>query len=233
MFEPKPVQSEKAYVQVVNQIRQYILDGKLKPGDKLPPERILADMFGTSRPPIREALSALEVMGYVESRTGYGTIVTEVPIESTSISQIAGQSSPYEVMEARLVLEPEITRMACLQAKQGDLDAMEEVLERLRIAEMASDYDSYNQCDADFHLAIAKATHNELLYRVGVLISLGMKEQLWKALKTTSLKIPENIRRYTKEHEEIYQCVKTKDSVRVIKVIYDHIKSVDKDVFGQ
>lgn len=231
MFEP--VQSQKAYIQVARQIRQSILDGRIKPGDKLPPERVLAEMFGTSRPPIREALSALEMMGLVESRTGYGTVVREVPIESISISQLANESSPYEIMEARLTIEPDITRAACEHATQEDIVALRDLVDRMKVAETAQDYDAYNQTDADFHLFIAKATHNDMLYKVGLAIYVGMKEKLWQALKTASLKVPENIRRYTEEHEIILDCITKGKADEVGRIIYNHIKSVDKDVFGQ
>ncbi len=230
MFEP--IQSQKAYVQVANQIRQYILDGKLKAGEKLPPERTLAEMFGTSRPPIREALSALEMIGLVESRTGYGTVVREVPAESIPLSGIAGESSPYEVMEARLTIEPEITRVACQRATSDDMATLRTILEKMDGAQASADYDLYNQADADYHLAIAKATHNDMLYKVGLAIYVGMREKLWQALKTSSLKVPENISRYTREHEAIYQCIVDRDANRIGPLVYDHIKSVDKDVFS-
>jgi len=230
MFEP--IQNQKAYLQVANQIRQYILEGKIKPGEKLPPERALAEMFGTSRPPIREALSALEMMGLVESRTGYGTIVKEVPTEAIPLNQIAGESSPYEVMEARLTIEPEITRAACQRATADDIEVLRQILAKLKKAQEDRDYDLYNQADADFHLAIAKATHNDMLYKVGLAISVGMREKLWQALKTSSLKVPANIERYTREHEAIYQCIVDRDAEKAGRLVYDHIKSVDKDVFS-
>jgi GntR family transcriptional repressor for pyruvate dehydrogenase complex len=68
MFEQ--VQSQKFYLQIVNQIRDLIAEGKLKKDDKLPPERALARQFGASRAVIREALSALEVLGIIECRRG-------------------------------------------------------------------------------------------------------------------------------------------------------------------
>lgn len=230
MFEP--VQNQKAYVQVANQLRQYIVDGKVKPGEKLPPERVLAEMFGTSRPPIREALSALEMMGLVESRTGYGTVVREMPAESKPIGSIAGESSPYEVMEARLTIEPEIARMACERATAEDIQAVKVVLDRMKEAQAATDYDAYNQADADFHLAVAKASHNDMLQKVGLVINVGMREKLWQALKRSSLKVPSNIERYTEEHAAIFQCIVDRNSDRIVKLVYDHISSVDADIFN-
>lgn len=230
MFEP--VQSQKAYLQVANQIRQYIMDGKLKPGDKLPPERTLAEMFGTSRPPIREALSALAMMGLVESKTGYGTIVKAVPAELTPISRVAGESSPYEILEARMTIEPEITRAACARANARDIKEIQSIIERMKVAQLENDYDSYNQADADFHLAIAKATHNDILYKVGLAIWAGMKQKLWQTLKTTSLEIPSRMERYTKEHEEIYKCIAQRKPDEAVTLVWQHIKSVETDVFS-
>lgn len=230
MFEP--IQNQKAYVQVASQLRRYILEGKLKPGDKLPPERVLAEQFGTSRPPIREALSALEMLGLVETRTGYGTVVKLIPQESMPISSVAGDSSPYDVLEARLSVEPAIARIACQRASEQDLQTIESILGQLKAAQAAQDYDAYNRVDADFHLALAKATHNEMLDKVGLVINVGMREKLWQTLKRSSLKIPSHIERYTNEHEAIFQSLMARNADLIERLVYDHIKSVDIDIFS-
>ena len=69
------VQTKKVYMKIVEQVRDLIKDGRLKPGDKLPPEQVLVEKFGTSRPSVREALSALEILGITESRGGKGNFI--------------------------------------------------------------------------------------------------------------------------------------------------------------
>jgi len=84
MFEK--VQTRKVYMEIVEQIQDLIKRGRLKPGDKLPAERILADKLGVSRPPLREALSALEILGIIESRGGKGNFIKD-SFDLTSYAQ--------------------------------------------------------------------------------------------------------------------------------------------------
>ena len=82
----KLIQTKKVYMQVVEQVRDLIKSGKLKPGDKLPPERILAERLGVSRPSIREGIVALEILGLVVSRGGKGNIINDV-VDSSFLDQ--------------------------------------------------------------------------------------------------------------------------------------------------
>ncbi|TMI81501.1 MAG: FadR family transcriptional regulator, partial [Bacillati bacterium ANGP1] len=78
----EPIKRRKIYAEVASQIHRLIEDGRLKPGDRLPPERDLAETFGVSRTSVRDAIRVLEMRGLVEPRHGEGTIVREVPIDA-------------------------------------------------------------------------------------------------------------------------------------------------------
>jgi len=97
----------------VEQIRKLIKEGKLKPGDRLPLEQVLADQFGTSRTSVREALSALEILGIAERRVGRGNFIIVndpmSPLYEQEISELEQRENPFELLEARKVLEVEIT----------------------------------------------------------------------------------------------------------------------------
>jgi len=107
----RPIKSEKIYKMVIDQVKDLIEDGRLSPGDRLPPERELASMLTVSRASVRQAISALEALGIIDIRHGDGTYVAEESsndnvIESFSSLLIKEQMSPDEIMETRLLIEP-------------------------------------------------------------------------------------------------------------------------------
>lgn len=231
VFDFEPVRSTKAYVQVVNQIRQLIADGKLKPGDRLPPERVLAEQFGVSRPSIREALAVLEMSGLTEGRTGYGSVVKGVPTQGTGSGNLCDDSSPYEIMEGRLALEPQMAQLAALRRDDDDVKRFIECYKTMCCAMAENDHDAYNQADADFHHLIARAAHNDLLAKVGAGVRLGMEEKLWQALKTKALRREGVMARYTREHKEILDSIIAQDAETAAELAREHILKINEDIF--
>ncbi len=230
-FTFEPVENRRIYTQVVGQIRQLIESGKLRPGDRLPPERVLAEQFKTSRPSIREALAVLEMIGLTESKTGVGSVVREQTTHASEAPINFEDHSPLEMLEARLVFEPEMARLAAERHTASDLEAMSHCCERMQAAMANHDYEAYNQVDADFHNAIAEATHNTVLYEVGRNVRAGMKERLWRALKVKCLENDEIIRRYTKEHEDLLGRIRSGDVEAAAGIVRTHVKSVETDLF--
>ena len=226
------VQNEKVYVQIVRQVKQLIAEGKLKPGERLPPERVLAERFGTSRPSIREALAALEIMGLIECKTGVGSVVRAACTADLGESTAFGSdSSPYEIMEARLVIEPSIAKLAASRRTDDDVQRLTECIRQMGEATARQDYAGYNRADADFHRAILDATHNDLLCKVGAGLVASMHENLWQALKIRSLQLEGRMARYTSEHKQILDTISVCDAESVVKLVYDHIRGVESDVF--
>jgi len=109
------IKIQKVYVQIVRQIEDLIERGILKPGDKLPSEPVLAEQLGTSRPPLREALSALEIMGIIERRGRTGNFVkanTDTLRYKRQLRELSKNVSPYETLQARKIVETEIVGTA-------------------------------------------------------------------------------------------------------------------------
>ena len=123
-----PVMSNKLYIQIHNQIRDAILNGTFKPGDKLPSEKELCQMFNVSRVPVREALCALELNGMVDSVQGGGVYVREQPSAGHVLSQAI---EPQEIIRARMVLEPDIAREAALHLDEENRKKAQELKEIL------------------------------------------------------------------------------------------------------
>mgnify|MGYP000926775309 FL=1 len=240
MFEQ--VQSQKFYLQIVNQIRDLIAEGKLKKGDKLPPERNLAQQFGASRTVIREALSALEVLGLIECRRGQGDFIkvdaAEVSINSEVMRELLQEHSPREIFEARVELEPSLAGLAAENAMDEDIYRLESQLERVNALGQDAEInperiDDYMEEDRKFHLEVARAAHNSVLFDVYASVNLMMKETHWKALKRKSIEREGNIRLFEREHTAIFKAIRDRkcDVVRVI--IRGHIENIEKDLFNE
>lgn len=144
--------------QVIEQIKELLVKGELKRGDRLPPERQLADMLGVSRPSLREALRALEYAGMLETRVGEGIFVADgdsIMMNNLLMLHLIKQYALEEMIEVRKVLETSNVRFAVLRARDEDLAALKEILEQSRgqIANKAA----FIKSDYAFHQAIAVA----------------------------------------------------------------------------
>jgi len=127
----KVVRTSRLYEQIVQQIEESVLNGKLKPGDQLPAERELAQQLGVSRTAVREAVKALREKGLVEAYSGRGTFVTDGTTQAARQSfdlmvKIGQQEGAPHLAELRLILEPGIAALAAVRVKEDDLTAMRE-----------------------------------------------------------------------------------------------------------
>lgn len=232
MFEK--VRTRKVYVEIVEQIQNLIKEGKLKAGDMLPPERILAEKLGVSRPPLREAISALEILGIIESRGGKGNFIKN-PVNSTSyarrIRELEKEESPFELLEARKAVETQIAGLAAEKATLEDIKETEEALDRMRNA--LNDTSRAMECDREFHVTIAKAAHNSILFQIMNYLADRLKEKLWVNIKKKSWTLPDHPQKYLEEHTEILNAIKNRDSKDACKRMYNHLFGIEKDLFNE
>jgi len=232
MFEK--VQTRKVYMEIVEQIRHLIKEGKLKPGDKLPTERILADKLGVSRPPLREALSALEILGITESRGGKGNFIKD-SFNSTSYArqfkELEQEESPFELLEAREVVETEIAGLAAEKATSEDVKKIEETLNKMR--NVLNDIPRAMEFDREFHVAIAKAAHNNLLFQMMNHLADGLKEKLWINLKKKCWFLPDRPQKYLEKHIQLFEAIKKADKEAARRAMHDHLVDVEKDLLKE
>ena len=215
----------------MEQIRNLIKEGKLKPGDKLPPEQMLAKNFGTSRPSVREALSALEILGITESRGGKGNFIKDTPwspIFEQEVMKLEEEESPFELLEARKALEIEIAGLAAKKASLEDINVIYESLHNMEKA--LGNIPKMMELDREFHINIARAAHNSLLFSMMTYMSNLLKEKLWVNMKEKTWNLPGYPQKYLKEHNEIFNAIKNKDSKNARKQISHHLAGVEKDL---
>ncbi|MDP4125612.1 MAG: FadR/GntR family transcriptional regulator [Bacillota bacterium] len=223
-----PIKPQKIYKQIVEQIGQLVAEGQLKPGDRLPSERELVERFQVSRASIREAISALEMMGLIEVRSGEGTYIRAVGIDSV-VAPLAWmlfmeKDTDLELYEARKILEVQAAGLAAERAEDEEINDIFEALETMRI-------DLQNQslgeeADHHFHYAIARATHNKILFGLMNTISDTMQ----KTLKSSRSKLYEDTsspERLFQEHCLIYEAIKNRDPEKAQKHMYEHLVGVE------
>jgi GntR family transcriptional repressor for pyruvate dehydrogenase complex len=172
----KTIQKSSAPEIIINEIIQHIKSGELKPGNNLPTERDMSQMFGVGRSSIREAIKALVLSGYLESSQGKGTFIKkDLPVndltltnlqhalaaELTNLQHALAAEQILELMELREILECNAVKLAAERASSEDIRRMHEALERMQACK--ADIKKFYDPDFDFHVAIAEATHNEMI----------------------------------------------------------------------
>jgi len=155
----------KGFEKVFAFLRERLLAGSLKPGDRLIPERELAAQLGVSRPAVREALRALTMLGIVEILDRVGTVVRrpDVSVLSDFFTFALAQQADLidDVMEARIAIECQAVRLAAERATIADFERMQRAL--ATIAETIDDPEAGGMADFEFHAAIVQAAHSETL----------------------------------------------------------------------
>lgn len=157
------VDTRRLYQRIADQIRSLIEDGRFADGERLPPERDLAQQLGVSRPSVREALIALEIEGIVEVRMGAGVFVCATAKAPASPATSLGEN-PIELMNARAALEGSVIELACARATPELLAPVRRAVEAMRSA--IAEGRSPLQHDRELHVAIAAMTGNSVLVRL-------------------------------------------------------------------
>jgi DNA-binding FadR family transcriptional regulator len=203
-----PLEQPQRYERIAARLAADIRAGRLAPGERLPSERELARRLAVGRASVREALAALALEGVLETRPGSGSFVAAAARERLDGDAAgAADASPSELLEARLLLEPRVARLAA-RAGRPDAEA-----ERLLDAMEASPGDraAWNDADRRFHQRIAALAGNAVLLALADRIAVLMDQRLWQRLRDQSVAEPGRARIHTAEHRLIYQAVVDRD----------------------
>lgn len=163
-------------------LERHILEGSLKPGDRLPPERELAAEFGVSRPSLREAIQKLASKGMVLSRQGGGTYVTD-SLDSSFLDPWRDMLGSHpdlreDMLEFRHLLEGQAAAWAAERATEADRQRLEEAFAALRAAFESGDAEQRSTADIAFHQAIGDAAHNALLGHMSTALLRLMRDNI-------------------------------------------------------
>lgn len=226
-----PVKTQRVYMHIADQIKDLIRRGVFPEGSQLPPERELAEQLEVSRASLREALSALQILGLVESRPGQGTFIcagassTLLGMDSSWLYQ--DLESPFTILQARKVTEPSIAAFAAQQRSEASLKHLQEILDL--VGNYPSEACVFYEGDRKFHLAIAEATENPVLLRMMSIIHDLMGQKLWLTLMMDStLATPGRLQQAVLEHREVYKAIKAQDAALAAARMKAHLDMVEK-----
>ena len=200
---------------VVNGIKHMILEGKLRPGERLPVEKDLAELLGVSRGPLREGIRALSILGIVNIRQGDGTYITSLDASSLLAPMgfavdLQGQGQARHVHAIRRLLESEAARLAATRITDQALAGAKALLddaERI-LSHAPQEHERLIETDIAFHRVIASHTGNPVL--VGMIESLAtrtVRERLWRSLREEGVD-----HRTHEEHVAIWRALQARDS---------------------
>src|ERR671932_986125 len=217
-----PVTVARASSSIADQIRAAIVGGQLKEGERLPPERDLAEQFGVSRVTVRDALRALEAMGLIEVRVGarggaFVTVPTGSVVGQTMSDMMMMQAiTPEDIVEARLIVELGTITLACARATDDDVARLRAICQRGREALEAKTYT--RDLSWDFHALLAQMTHNGAVE--------GLTQSFLSSLSMHPIRTREGARafeRTVEEHERIVAALEARDGATARREMATHL----------
>lgn len=221
------IRSSRLYEQIIEQIQNLIMEGTLRPGDKLAPERELAEQFGVSRTAVREAVKALSEKGLVEIHPGRGTFITNYTFvmmrDSLDLIVKVGLTNGIgNLNEVRTLLEPGIAALAAERIAEADIWTLEQTIAVMD--EAMNDADAFAGADLEFHLALAKATQNPL---IPILLD-PIVDQLREHRKRIFL-VDGGPQRGQYHHRRILTAIKKRDPAAAREAMWEHLQQVLAD----
>jgi GntR family transcriptional repressor for pyruvate dehydrogenase complex len=220
------VRKNKVYEEVAQQIERLILK-KLRPGDKLPSERELAEMLKVSRSSIRDAIRGLELRGLVEPRQGAGTIVRESAVEPLANPFASAlkrrKEMVSELLDFRKMLEPPLAARAATHASADEISELEEILQRQEAKQ--SQGEPAVAEDAEFHYSVALASGNSVVLKV-----LDIIMDLLRETRERSLQVEGRPQKSLAGHRRILAAIKRHDAEGAKSAMRRHIEDVEEIV---
>lgn len=205
---------------VYDQLMTLILKGDYKTGERLPSENELKDQFKVSRNTVRAALNKLNVLGIVETRKGEGTFVKgigmEMYIHDFVPSALNNVDDLKQLLELRRGIEVSSARLAALNATDGDIADLEEYFKTLQGKNVNNEM--YAKETSDFHLKIAKASKNDLLYRI-----LQMIKWIETSKMASFLTYKPNVTDSSYYHYMIFCCIKERKETEAAYMMDRHL----------
>lgn len=227
----KKIPSRKISDEIVSQFVDLLERGILKPGDRLPSERDMAKELGVSRLPLREALKVLQAMGFINAQNRRKTLVqpiTKSALQDPISMVLDGNIQKiFELLEIRQALESWSAQRATEMATEQDIEELGQIISRMR-----DDFKKGNlgdKADADFHLAISRATHNTIFLH----LMATWYHLLWDCQKVSREKLfsrEENRKLLLDQHVKIFEAIKNREKGKAGEAARLHIIFVEEEL---
>jgi len=221
------VRKKRVFEDVARQVQKLIVDGALKPGDVLPPERQLAERFAVSRNSVRDALRVLELTGLIVARHGEGNVVADISTE-TLVAPIAllllrKRTQVADLLDVRKMLEPALAARAALHASEAEVARLETILDRQRHKALCGQ--PTIEEDSEFHYVIALAARNGVVLKL-----LDLLMDLLRETRARSLQVEGRLERSLKGHERVLEAIRGGDPSAAEREMRAHLEEIESIV---
>jgi DNA-binding FadR family transcriptional regulator len=215
---------------VLESLRSWLENASLPQSGRLPPERELAERFETNRTVLRRALQVLADEGLITRHVGRGTFRTRQPMTAKfSMHNIANHVSPPQAMQARIIVEPEIARLASTHATSAQIDEMK----RLSISmKGAKTWDEYEEFDWRFHNLLAESSGNPLLVEIQRLVNSVRRTVVWGHLAKRPVGPPSNYHSFA-EHDRIIDAIINRDRRLAAEAMRNHLDTTASSLIDE
>lgn len=212
---------------IAEQILTSIKIGSYPPGSRLPAERLIAEQMNVGRPAVREAISALQISGVLESRPGDGTYVAaKLPPGmngETGIAVLEESDSPFEALQARKAMEIGVAYLAVAGASDDDIRRIKRVWARKRKMALSGNYRGFIEHGRDFHLAIAEATGSRAIVSLTEGLLRMTHQSLWLSMREQYYRQdPARLLPMIRLHDAMVQAIAARDALGVIRLVQEH-----------
>lgn len=219
----KPIKKVNVGQMVFDQMQEQLIRGEWKPGDKLPSENELAEMFNVSRITIRQALQKLSVLGMIETRFGEGSFVKKVDVGENMNALVPmmylNKKSSFQVFEFREIIDAEAAGLAAERANEQDICELEQILKEMKAAYDKGDTKGFGQKDLEFHFKVTQITGNSLLIQTNIILrrilEISMEDVIDKMGCEPAIYF----------HGKILDSIKKKDRDSAMQLMREHIRN--------
>lgn len=218
----RPMARPRLYEQVLDRLRSYVSEGGLGAGDRLPPERDLAQRLGVSRASVKQAIVVLEVQGLVEVRHGGGTYLVADSLDAEPVERLVERRRRLpDVLEAREAMETKLAELAAERRTPEDLAALRSALTRMAAEIEEGGHGA--EGDRLFHAAVTAAAHSVLLAE----FMRSIAEQISES-RTESLRQPGRPARSLRQHQAILDAIEEQRPRAAAAAMRRHVRTVAK-----
>ena len=220
------IKKKKLADYVLEEIKRMIQAGELKEGDRLPNQSEFAARLGVSRPSLREAMQTLAMVGAIEQRPGYGSVIKSVTpalfASHLTTPLVNDAQATRELLEARWFIEAGIARLAARNATREEIRQAGSLVRRMANALESGQREEYTGLDTSMHFLLAVASHNKIMLHFFVTIRSLMEQFMAEAF----LLLPELLSRSLAFHQRIYQGLRERDESATVEAMTEHIKDI-------
>jgi GntR family transcriptional regulator, transcriptional repressor for pyruvate dehydrogenase complex len=220
----KNIKRDSTSEKIIQQIKEQIKAGVLKTGEKLPSERQLSEIMGVSRTSVREAIQALAFSGYLNVIQGKGAYITEDAKTHDQLNNLIENipdMSLDTIMEVRIMFEGEFARLAAIRATEEEIEEINRHFQEMKDANTTS---LFVLKDWDFHLSVAKATHNQLMNTLMNILGGLLHKETSKIIKYSETTKDDTIR----ITEKLIMAFRNRDSEKAKELMIEHLKVINR-----